>query len=197
MSTTNTAKLILLVLLSRGTHMISEILQAFSIALSSLVHPCQRLDLWRRRGGPRNEKSPSSLHMPRSHAMLTRNPAWDTYLYNFIFVGAQVSQAVLVRLLLLVSSPLRLKPKCYRRHIISQGSEEVKKGPPRAIHDTALKRTTPACDGGRSNWAAPPPGEHLANFHLLEVSTALHAFQRASTQMLSLAPHNQSARNVR
>ena len=35
----------------RGTHMISEILQAFSIALSSLVHPCQRLDLWRRRGG--------------------------------------------------------------------------------------------------------------------------------------------------
>lgn len=115
----------------RGTHMISEILQAFSIALSSLVHPCQRLDLWRRRGGPRNEKSPSSPHMSRSRAMLTRNPARDTYLYNFIFVGAQVSQAVLVRLLLLVSSPLRLKSKCYRIRVISQGSEEVKKISPK------------------------------------------------------------------
>ena len=122
----------------RGTHMISEILQAFSIALSSLVHPCQGLDLWRRRGGPRNEKSPSSPHMSRSHNMLMRNPAWAMYLYNFIFVGAQVSQAVLVRLLLLVSSPLRLKPKCYRGRVISQGSEEVKKFPPRAICDTPL-----------------------------------------------------------
>ena len=61
-----------------------------------------------------------------------RNPAWDTYLYNFIFVGAQVSQAVLVCLLLLVSSPLRLKSKCYRIRVISQGSEEVKKISPKS-----------------------------------------------------------------
>lgn len=36
-------------LLPRGTHVVSEVLQAISIALSSLMHPCQGLNLWKRK----------------------------------------------------------------------------------------------------------------------------------------------------
>lgn len=73
--------------------------------------------------------------------------------------------------------------KCYSWHIISQGSEEVKKKNLifthywRAIHDEAFQRTTPSGDRGMRMRAVPPPGKHRATSHFPNVSTALHAFQ--------------------
>jgi hypothetical protein len=87
---------------SPSTYMVSEILQAISVALSSLVHPCQGLDL--RKGDPGLRRA---LHVGTAYLHPTRrHPARVLYLHNLVLVGAQVSQAVLICLLLLVPPPL-------------------------------------------------------------------------------------------
>lgn len=106
LSTQSTATL---TLVPQGAYVVSEILQAISVALSSLMHPCQGLNLWGK--DPGNYRSPSSQHASPLHPRTKHpQPGRLPYLHNLIFMGAQVRQTVLIGLLLLVASPLRLKP---------------------------------------------------------------------------------------